>query len=371
MPLPPTSPSPVPPSSPLTIPTTTTPSSSFAFRPRRAARGAGLASLVETYSAAYLGSIANTLDHLRGIGPIADVVAEGNADDWLNYPGPLLDAYRIFNIGLGPADTSFCDLPKVRSIATLKGDDGALDLIIILAALLHMLKLKQLSRVLLFKRGLTVSSSPMSRSTCQCARACKGLRWLRCDRLAPCPPHKGHQLHRSTQYLVAFCLTFGLPIKTIGRSTTCCVRTCALAASTRTSEPVAVADFSAWRFGDHFFHCSAGSKLDGVTNCLGRHNNVSAILVALLLEEFGYICCSTQRVARPLASPTRSASTLALRVFLATSYPVPSTSLFSTPFAPPTSTMPSLLVPTFSPSLAMPTRRSRSMAPTLALPASS
>jgi len=57
------------------------------------------------------------------------------------------------------------------------------------------------------------------------------------------------------QYLVAFCLTFGLPIKTIGRSTTC-VCTCAVA-STRTSEPVA--DFSAWRFGDHLFHCSADS----------------------------------------------------------------------------------------------------------------
>jgi len=89
------------------------------------------------------------------------------------------------------------------------------------------------------------------------------------------------------QYLVAFSLTFGLPIKAIGPSTTC-VRTCALA-----SEPVA--DFAAWRFGDHFFHCSAGSKLDGVTNCLGRHNNVSAILFALLREEFGYTCCSTQR----------------------------------------------------------------------------
>ena len=76
---------------------------------------------------------------------------------------------------------------------------------------------------------------------------------------------------RRPQYLIAFCLTFGLPIKAIGPSTTC-VRTCALA-PTRTSEPVA--DFAAWRFGDHFFHCSAGSKLDGVTNCLGRHNNVS------------------------------------------------------------------------------------------------
>ena len=85
------------------------------------------ASLI-TYSSVYLGSLANTLNHLRGIGPIADVVAEGNADNWLNYPGPLLDAYRIFNISLGPADTPFCDLPKVRSIATLKGDDGALDL---------------------------------------------------------------------------------------------------------------------------------------------------------------------------------------------------------------------------------------------------
>jgi len=59
---------------------------------------------------------------------------------------------------------------------------------------------------------------------------------------------------------------------------------------------------------------------------------------------------------------------VALRAFLATFYPAPSTLLFSTPFAPPTSMMPSLLVLTFSPSLAMPTR-SRSTAPTLALPA--
>jgi len=80
---------------------------------------AGLASLVDTYSSAYLGSIANTLDHLRGIGPIADVVAEGNADNWLNYPGPLFDAYRIFNIGLGPADTPFCDLRPAQSQSPL------------------------------------------------------------------------------------------------------------------------------------------------------------------------------------------------------------------------------------------------------------
>jgi hypothetical protein len=93
------------------------------------------------------------------------------------------------------------------------------------------------------------------------------------------------------QYLVAFGLSFGLPIKAIGRTTTC-VPTCALA-SARTSGPVT--DFGSWRYGDHFFHCSAGSRLEGVTNCLGRHNNVSKILVSLLSVEFGYTCCSTQR----------------------------------------------------------------------------
>jgi hypothetical protein len=248
--------------------------------------GAGLASLVDTYSSAYLGSLANTLNHLRGIGPIADVVAEGNADNWLNYPGPLLDAYRIFNIGLGPADTPFCDLPKVRSIATLKGDDGALDLNYISRAPTHAQA--AFSRATIQERfdGIVsdVAVHPSVRARMKVCAGYGATDWLRAL------PTKDTTFI-DPQYLVAFCLTFGLPIKTIGRSTTC-VRTCAVA-STRTSEPVA--DFSAWRFGDHFFHCSAGSKLDGVTNCLGRHNNVSAVLVACLSEEFGYICCSTQR----------------------------------------------------------------------------
>ena len=54
--------------------------------------GSGTVDLPSTCAPLPLGSIANTLDHLRGIGPIADVVAEGNSDDWLNYRGPLLDA---------------------------------------------------------------------------------------------------------------------------------------------------------------------------------------------------------------------------------------------------------------------------------------
>jgi len=90
--------------------------------------GAGLASLVDTYPPAYLGSLANTLDHLRAVDPIADVVAEGSADDWLNHTGPLLDACRIWGVGLEPGDTPLSDLPKIRAIGKLKGADGALDL---------------------------------------------------------------------------------------------------------------------------------------------------------------------------------------------------------------------------------------------------
>jgi hypothetical protein len=248
--------------------------------------GAGLASLADTYPAAYIGSLANTLDHLRGIDPIADVVAEGSADDWRNHTGPLLDVYRIWGVGLEPGDTPLSDLPKVRAIDNLKGADGALDLNYLSRAPIHAQS--AFSRALIQERFNGIVSNdavhPFVRARMKVCTGFGAADWLRAL------PTKDTTF-TDPQYLVAFDLFFGLPIKAIGRTTTC-VPTCALA-SARTSGPVA--DFASWRYGGHFFHCSAGSRLEGVTNCLGRHNNLTAILVSLLSEKFGYTCCSTQR----------------------------------------------------------------------------
>jgi len=248
--------------------------------------GAGLASLVDNYPAAYLGSLANTLDHIRGVGPIADVVAEGKAGDWLQHDGPLRDAYRIWNVGIGPDDTPLINLPKIRAIDALKGADGVLDLNSLSSAPTNAQA--AFSHALVLKRFNDIVSDdavhPRARARLNVCGGFGATDWTRAL------PTKDTTF-TDPQYLVAFALTFGLPCMTIGRHTTC-VPTCALASS-RTSDPVA--DFNSWRFGDHFFHCSAGSRLDGETNCLRRHNNISAILVSLLSEEFDYTCCSTQR----------------------------------------------------------------------------
>ena len=129
--------------------------------------------------------------------------------------GPLLDAYCIFNIGLGPADTPFCDLPKVRSIATLKGDDGALDLNYISRAPTHAQA--AFSRATIQERFDGIISDvvvhPSVRARMKVCAGYSATDWLRAL------PTKDTTFI-NPQYLVAFCLTFGLPIKMIGLSTT-------------------------------------------------------------------------------------------------------------------------------------------------------
>lgn len=91
------------------------------------------------------------------------------------------------------------------------------------------------------------------------------------------------------QYAVCFALFFGLPCKAISPDTTC-VRTCARAA--KAGEPDLLE--RGWFFGHHFFHCGAGSRLEGVTNLLGRHDALARTL-GNCFSELGFTVCSDKR----------------------------------------------------------------------------
>jgi hypothetical protein len=49
-----------------------------------------------------------------------------------------------------------------------------------------------------------------------------------------------------------------------------------------------------WFFGHHFFHCGAGSRLDGITNSLGRHDAVARTL-GNCFSELGFTVCSDKK----------------------------------------------------------------------------
>jgi len=77
--------------------------------------------------------------------------------------------------------------------------------------------------------------------------------------------------------------------KAIGPNTTC-VPTCARAA--RLGDP----DLKerGWFLGHHFFHCGAGSRLEGCTNTLGRHNAL-ATTCGNCFADLGFDVCTDKR----------------------------------------------------------------------------
>jgi hypothetical protein len=91
------------------------------------------------------------------------------------------------------------------------------------------------------------------------------------------------------QYAVSFALFFGLPCKAIGPATTCVI-TCARASKAGAPD----LQERGWFFGHHFFHCRAGSPLDGITNSLGRHDAVARTL-GNCFSELGFTVCSDKK----------------------------------------------------------------------------
>jgi len=109
------------------------------------------------------------------------------------------------------------------------------------------------------------------------------------DWLRILPGADGKGLLTDAQYAIAFALFFGLPCKAISPTTTC-VPTCARAA--RLGDP----DLKerGWFFAHHFFHCGAGSRLEGCTNTLGRHNAL-AVTCGNCFSDLGFNVCTDKR----------------------------------------------------------------------------
>ena len=257
--------------------------------------GPGLTSLVYTYPAAYVGSFANCLANLRSFEPIAETIAEGTAAEWPDQgagpkgcrTGPLPDIDRAWHHGLECGDDApLFALPQIRVITAFHDDNDTPDLNKLSRAPKHAQAV--LSRALTqYRFDRIVNNSDVDPYARARLKVCCGYGsgdWLRV-----LPINDTH--FTDPQYLVALSLCLGLPIKAIGPNTTC-LRTCPTAA-TRDSPPLA--DAHKWSFGDHFFWCPAGSKLEGKTNCLARHNAIVKVLISMLREVFGYTCCDSQR----------------------------------------------------------------------------
>jgi hypothetical protein len=245
--------------------------------------GANLTALEMTYQAAYTGSIAGSLTRIGDI-PLLANGCNLETDQWEGRPGPLGEVYEAWHRGIaGPPLSS---LPHLQKVQSLQGDDGTLSLSKLTCAP------KKAQRT--FARALAIEAlaaitedptvDPLSRIRLKVCSAPGASDWLRAM-----PGADGAGLLLDAQYSVVFALFFGLPCKAIGPATTC-VPTCPRAA--KLGDP----DLQerGWEFGHHFFHCGAGSRLEGVTNLLGRHDAL-AVTCGNCFSELGFTVCTDKR----------------------------------------------------------------------------
>ena len=244
--------------------------------------GAGLAALERTHPAAFLGSVASCLKLLSKVGLLADALG-GPTADWEGGAGPLGNVFEVWHrgVGNGPA---FSSLPKIRALKQLHDSNDSLSLDRLARA--PKKAQRAFARALAdFDFAAIVNNVNIDPTVKARIIVCKGYgasAWLRA---LPCNETR----LLDAQYGVAWALFFGLPVKAIGPHTTC-VGTCAYAA--RLDAPAR--QQPGWAFGFHFFNCAAGSKTEGVTNMLGRHDALSRVF-GNFYTSLGFTVCTNKQ----------------------------------------------------------------------------
>jgi hypothetical protein len=259
--------------------------------------GAGLASLEDTYQAAYVASVALCLPRLEELPPLAAVCAAANAQSWgLRRPGPLAEVHKAWYSGTG--GPPLASLERIKKNTQLLDSSGSPSL-----CKVHLLPTKA-QRAL--TRGLAdavwsaavddaSNPDPLVRTRLVGCKAAGAMDWMRAI-----PGTDGLGQLDDAVYTVIFALLFGLPMGAVGPRTTC-LPTCPRA---RTLMCAAIRE-RGWFFGHHFLICPAGKRLHGRVNLHVRHNALGVVIGNMLANEFNFTVDTTKSANQYAADDER------------------------------------------------------------------